>query len=140
MVTMTYDDAQKSYEEFVASRASMNDYTVSLSQDIARIGALETIEMIDSAPSFKDKAAFCKKLLLNAHVVVKCKDKIVAQFTMLPQMEWFAVPEFAAEPYALKFLITAVYGRFLKYAAGKLHGSQNPPPEAEKEPGVGLTN
>lgn len=123
-MTIGYNDLVDSFNTFVEGRNAVDGYSVDIQGELAHVSALDALDVLDNTAGIRQRAEFCRKLLKGCTVTVKFKGALVASFTVTEGFQWFAVPELDAQPYALKFVISAVYSQFLKRCAPSSQSSK----------------
>ena len=92
----------------------MEKYSIEIDGEIKKPGALKVLDILDKDTSFEEKAEFVKEMLLGCKVTVKENGKKLFDVCFTPGMQWWAVRDFDERPFALKYVISVVYTRFLK--------------------------
>ena len=124
-MTIDYTQSVANYEDFVSGREEFQYYTLELAAPLTKVVAIDAIEAIDENKTFRERAEFCRKLLMGNKVTLRNKDKVVAEFAVTQGMQWFSIDALNEQPYALKFIVITVYGMFLKRCAPRLHDFQS---------------
>lgn len=92
----------------------LSKYAVEIEGELKTPNALRVLSVVNEANSFEQRAQFVKELLTGCHITVYKHDKKLFDLGVTTGTEWWAVDAFNKEPYALKYVVTSVYTRFLK--------------------------
>lgn len=92
----------------------LEKYSVDIEGTMKTLPAMRVLNIIDGTQSFEERAQFVKELLIGCKVTVYKEDKKTVEVGVTQGMEWWAVEQFNQDPLALRYLITAIYTRFLK--------------------------
>lgn len=122
--TITAEQSIKNYEEYLDGRKDTTGYSIQINGEIEQPTALDALDMLEGQVSLQRKAEFVRKLLNGCSVAVYLYDELVAEFSVTSGFQWFAVTEFQRNPQALRFVISSVYGVFLKNSVPHLTDSQ----------------
>lgn len=121
---LTKDDIRTSYSDFVMGKKYEDDYEVELKAPLNNVTAIDALDALEHTETAQEKAEFVRKLLKGNTVTITLYGEVVANFIVNDGFQWFACDELNKNPSALRFLIGAVYGEFLKNFAPHLSDSQ----------------
>ena len=113
---ITYKDLTNDLAEVVKAQEKdpLERYSVDIEGNIKTMPAVKVLNVIDNAGTFEERAQFVKELLQGCKVSIYKDDKKTFDVAVNNGLEWWAVEGFNADPMALRYLVTAVYTRFLK--------------------------
>lgn len=112
------------YYDYAEGKQATNGYALQINGEIAQPSALDALAVLEQSVGIRDKAEFVRKLLKGCSVAVSLYGTPICDFTVTEGFQWFAVPELQRDPQALKFIVSAVYGVFLKNSVPHLTDSQ----------------
>ena len=110
------------YKEYEADIDAINNsttspitrYSIDIDGEQKKPSAMSVLDILDKETTFEERAEFVKTLLLGCRVTVYEDNRKLFEVGVTPGMQWWAVKEFEEKPFALKYIINAVYARFLK--------------------------
>ena len=113
---LTYKDLTDDLAEIVKAQEKdpLERYSVDIEGNMKTMPAVKVLNVIDQAGTFEKRAQFVKELLQGCKVSVYKDDKKTFDVAINNGVEWWAIDGFNADPMALRYLVTAVYTRFLK--------------------------
>ena len=113
---LTYKDLTDDLAEVVKAQEKdpLERYSVDIEGNMKTMPAVKVLNVIDQAGTFEERAQFVKELLKGCKVSVYKDDKKTFDVAINNGVEWWAIDGFNADPMALRYLVTAVYTRFLK--------------------------
>lgn len=120
---LTYDEAVANYEDYYKAKAKDSKYSLELATSLKSPSALRSAEMLDSDTTFYQKMNFVQELLDGNVVSVLYDNQVICSFNVHKDMALQNVPEFIEHPYSLRFLVSAIYGEFLKNSRPHLANS-----------------
>ena len=92
----------------------LEKYSIDIEGTMKNPPAMKVLNVLDGSESFEDRAQFVKELLNGCKVTVYKNDKKIAEIGVTQGMEWWSVDELNADPLAFRYIVIAVYTRFLK--------------------------
>lgn len=95
-------------------RDPLERYSVDIDGVLKIPSAMQTLEALETSDDFKQRAQFVKTLLTGCHITIYKDDKKLFDVGMTSGVEWWAIDGFNQDPFALRYLVTSVYARFLK--------------------------
>lgn len=115
IMKITYKDYESDIDAINNSKVSpIERYSIDIDGEQKKPSAMSVLDILDRETTFEDRAEFVKTLLLGCKVTVYEDNKKLFELGVTPGMQWWAVKEFEEKPFALKYIINAVYARFLK--------------------------
>ena len=112
---ISYKDYESDIDAINSSKTNpIERYSIDIEGEQKKPSAMNVLDILDRETSFEERAEFVKNLLLGCRVTVYKDSKKLFEVGVTPGMQWWAVKEFEDEPFALKYIINAVYARFLK--------------------------
>lgn len=127
---LSYEDAVANYSDYFEARQRAPRWALELARPINRLSAIDVVEELDrTASSFRQKADFCKRLLVGNKLTVYDGETVVCTIPVTDGTQFATEPDFINDPLVFQFVVQAVYGLFLKQSAGRLLGSHAPLPE-----------
>ena len=95
----------------------MEKYSLDIDGEIKKPSAMKVLDILDKETTFEERAAFVNDMLLGCNITINENGKKLFEVGVTPGMQWWAVNDFNERPFALKYVINAVYARFLKNCA-----------------------
>ena len=112
---ITYKDYEADIDAINNSQTTpISRYSIDIEGEQKRPSCMSVLDILDRETNFEERAEFVKTLLLGCRVTVFEDGKKLFDIGVTPGMQWWAVKEFEAKPFALKYIVNAVYARFLK--------------------------
>lgn len=113
-MTITYDEAVADYISYAENKKQENQYTLDLSKPLTPPSAIRSADMLDPRVTFAEKAEFVEELLKGNRLIVKRGDTVICDVLLTEGVTFDTLPAFRQTPSALRFVVTAVFGKFLK--------------------------
>lgn len=111
---LTYNDAVQCYADYMQSKEITKNYELEISNDLIRPSALDAVSILEDGVDLSRRAEFVRRLLMGNTVTVRLEGTEVCSFLVNEGFQWFAVDALNKQPAALQFILSSVYGLFLK--------------------------
>ena len=113
---LTYKDLTDDLAEVVKAQEKdpLERYSVDIEGNLKSMPAVKVLNIIDATSTFDERAQVVKELLQGCRVTIYKDDKKTFDVAINSGVEWWAIDGFNTDPMALRYLVTAVYTRFLK--------------------------
>lgn len=117
---ITYKDLSEDLDAVLEAQKKdpLERYSIEIEGELKSVPAMRVLSVMENTNTFEQRAQFVKELLQGCRVTVFKDGKKSFDVGVTNGVEWWAVDGFNADPMALRYLVTAIYTRFLKkYAA-----------------------
>ena len=89
-------------------------YSVDIEGEMKNPTAMKVLSVIENTSTFEQRAQFVKELLQGCKVSIWKDGKKSFDIGITQGVEWWAIEDFNKDPMALRYLVTAIYTKFLK--------------------------
>lgn len=113
---ITYKELTEDLDAVIKAQEKdpLERYSVDIDGNMKSIPAIRILSIIDKTGTFEERAQVVKELLQGCRITIYKDDTKVLSTTITTGVEWWAIDEFNKDPFALRYLVTVVYTKFLK--------------------------